>query len=602
MRRQPGVAMAVVLVMILIFASLILAVVLSSTLAFKSASRERNRTIALQTAYAGVQTALYWMNYRGQDMAGNMYDYYPCTATSPAVAYDPDYRYLDPDDLFTRVRWKNSEVWFTPVGNPDAKCCVEFQDSTETSVDRIIATGKYRGATARVSVNIRGDNGEGNPGHNAAGRWIGSFQWNGSGWVDAWATWGVPESFNKHAIYASQVVASGAAVTIQGNVAALTGIPFSSPRPSGQYTETRIPNASFFDAVQFDTGGCVLPRRLADNEFACVFERAGPGLGMCTDLATGETRLVTVTPGNEVAGVSYDGTDFIFADTEIAYPFWVKGNMRIGSPAPTFHRYVRVDDRFELPTGNSMKTDYDGHFVLEISAGGSGVLNVYTGTSVHGDFMIRNLSTFAPITQIGSGTTIYGSLGCEGEELYVAGASIIATDSHYGAALFTSNGNGDSLLQLRRTPAITIGATQKAAIVSYGTNGHAARMTMSGVDFTLNPINAIGSRPTAVCYSPLASARLSFLAAGGTSIVTGLVYVSGGSKHTPSAFAGHVTFDDASEIRGVLVANGTVYLGTHGRVTYDPTPFKTSPYGSIFQGFYGGRRVYLPVPGSWRVE
>ena len=39
-----------------------------------------------------------------------------------------------------------------------------------------------------------------------------------------------------------------------------------------------------------------------------------------------------------------------------------------------------------------------------------------------------------------------------------------------------------------------------------------------------------------------------------------------------------------------------------GSVIYNPKPFKESKKAPIYKGFIGGRRVYLPVPGSWRVE
>ncbi|HRR96733.1 MAG TPA: hypothetical protein P5150_08425, partial [Candidatus Ratteibacteria bacterium] len=53
-------------------------------------------------------------------------------------------------------------------------------------------------------------------------------------------------------------------------------------------------------------------------------------------------------------------------------------------------------------------------------------------------------------------------------------------------------------------------------------------------------------------------------------------------------------------IYGSIITNGTVYLNG-GSIEYNPEAYKKGK-GDVYKGFVGGRRVYVPVPGSWRVE
>ena len=68
--------------------------------------------------------------------------------------------------------------------------------------------------------------------------------------------------------------------------------------------------------------------------------------------------------------------------------------------------------------------------------------------------------------------------------------------------------------------------------------------------------------------------------------INGSIYSAYYKDTTPS-----ITLNSGT-LTGSIITNGTVNLNG-GSVIYNPLPYK---------GFVGGRRTYLPVPGSWRVE
>ncbi|MBN1446063.1 MAG: hypothetical protein JW957_08165, partial [Candidatus Omnitrophica bacterium] len=114
-KSSEGLAMIMVLVMVIIFAALILAVVISSSTAIRRAHYYKDKSIALQTAEAGLQDALYWMNY-----AGYATEYYPCTDTSTG-AYDATLQYFQ--GASASPAWTVAEpANYSPANIPRARC------------------------------------------------------------------------------------------------------------------------------------------------------------------------------------------------------------------------------------------------------------------------------------------------------------------------------------------------------------------------------------------------------------------------------------------------------------------------------------------------
>ena len=78
--------------------------------------------------------------------------------------------------------------------------------------------------------------------------------------------------------------------------------------------------------------------------------------------------------------------------------------------------------------------------------------------------------------------------------------------------------------------------------------------------------------------------------------VNGLIYAYGNSGND-----GDITLDaSAGDISGALVACDAVTLDG-GTLTWDSSRYKSSSY-PLYANFSGGRRVYLPVIGSWKEE
>jgi len=66
--------------------------------------------------------------------------------------------------------------------------------------------------------------------------------------------------------------------------------------------------------------------------------------------------------------------------------------------------------------------------------------------------------------------------------------------------------------------------------------------------------------------------------------------------------SGNITFDNYTQnIKGLVVAGNTLTIGNNTNISYYPDQYKNNN-SDAFRGFVGGRRKYLPVPGSWRLE
>ncbi|MCD6407873.1 hypothetical protein J7L87_02340, partial [bacterium] len=335
-REDKGVALIVVLVMVVIFASLILAVVLSATIAIRKANYYKDKTIALQIAEAGIEDCLFWMNYRGY-----FYHYYPCTVSGD---FDPKYKYFKGSDYAGTDTWTDTppsptNPYYQPVKGLTKPnfCKLEFQDRSDTDMDEIISTGYYNGKTATIRVRIRGSNGNGNASHDVSGindRWLTDWGWDGSRNTSGVATWGVSEAINKHVIYSRTInFPSVNPPVISGNVFCETplvdgnpGNPWGAIDSSSECTFTTYVNglAYFYDFVKPETSFLVsLPAQPASYTYYLYKGTA----------YYDATHTNTAFYYTESDGIYYDtdiggGLDcFIFADTFLTVSYKVEADV-----------------------------------------------------------------------------------------------------------------------------------------------------------------------------------------------------------------------------------------------------------------------------------
>jgi len=137
---------------------------------------------------------------------------------------------------------------------------------------------------------------------------------------------------------------------------------------------------------------------------------------------------------------------------------------------------------------------------------------------------------------------------------------------------------------------ITVGDNQVGGIIAYFDNvsqtgtGKVSNITISGdINFTDSENNKF----LLINHSEDGSIIIN-------ADINGSIYSAYYKDTTPS-----ITLNSGT-LTGSIITNGTVNLNG-GSVIYNPLPYKNST-GDIYKGFVGGRRTYLPVPGSWRVE
>ncbi|MGB9677333.1 MAG: pilus assembly PilX N-terminal domain-containing protein, partial [Candidatus Ratteibacteria bacterium] len=186
-KKNKGVALIAVIVMIILFSSLILAVVLSATISIRRANYYKDKLIALEIAEAGIQKILYKMNYEKYDTG-----YYPWG-----------------DDTSSQPGETTIDFY---IQGKKGTCSLKIDPDNTGEDTKILAIGKYKGREVKLSFEIRSE----------------SELKRGDKLNDGVSseTQGIPEAFNKHAIYASTVTISTTGTTVKGNITT------TSPKPS----------------------------------------------------------------------------------------------------------------------------------------------------------------------------------------------------------------------------------------------------------------------------------------------------------------------------------------------------------------------------------
>jgi len=640
--RKKGIALIVVLVLVVLFSALILAVVLSATTAIR-------KGYWFET-YPGDSGKIY---FRGSDYTG--------TETWYDTPPSPSNPYYQPVKGLTKPNF----------------CKLEFEDRNEIDKDEIISTGYYNGKKATIRVKVRGNNGYGNPEHTE--RYLGNYQWNGSGWDDLKATWGVAEAFNKHVIYSKILDYSDG--TINGNITCETCLnenisgkatltkqtgwldcckpgdwkpeaPEDSeptkPTPawdkkfkdddgaapyvsydSTQYETTLPPGVSYSEDGTTETYTIDVVDTISEN---WIFEKADSADILIVKI-TGNTSLpsgYTIKAGKDGTSPTEDADIVLdFSDPnnpDIKGKLVAEGDIKIENVDVANPHQIGTSGGTTLWAGNEIIIDYtsgEGPEIngdirgneINLKCGGNKIIingNVYgadkvnfldnanttDGITVNGDVIGIGGITFD--SNNGGKNTVYSLV----TKLVTKSDLTIPNNTHFSLVIDSTNSerkagiiiyqDGDAILNLTINSDlnITVGDNQVGGIIVYFDNvsqtetGKVSNITISGgINFTDSENNKF------LLINHSEDGSITIDASGKE--VNGSIYSYYGAT-TPS-----ITVNNGT-LNGSIITNGTVNLNG-GSIIYNPIPYKNST-GDIYKGFVGGRRVYLPVPGSWRVE
>jgi Tfp pilus assembly protein PilX len=605
-KGSDGLAMIMVLVMIIIFASLILAVVISSTTAIRRAHYYKDKSTALEVAEAGLQDALYWMNYKGYD-SGNCY---PCTSleTGTYGQYDEHIRYFrgsnypplsDPTATDT---WTATEPTdYNPTGVQGARCVVEFSDEDETdtaNLDTITSTGHHKGRTAKISVRIRGQNGEGNPEH--IGRALNNFYYDG-GWHERLATWGVPEDFNKHTVFTAKNVTAGTPenVTITGNISYQEEpLPPFTP---GEWTknmpfypvdvnnmvrvetsiyipELPIPSTSTIDATYDDTGFYPYPYEM-DPDGAGPAPQATVSASKFFEFTNGDTVIVPI----EILG------EALFDETMVIRDYVkVNGNATFQGNAAVEHDVV-VNGNATIKGSAKVTSLIDASGTITITESAKFLYGTKVGVNGSG------ITISSANVQIETGlfhSTSNISINCANttENSFVGTFYAESGTSHFGGGCRIGTETNPALI-------VTEGITTFVNLEGMTLNGTVYSQGRIWIGNADNTITADKNTGVALILDRAAVGENGTIVTNTTNdTITGLIYARGGDST-----GGDSTVSlNNDTVTGAVVCDGTVqYTGTVNHY-FDKENFEKIP--QVYKNFKGGRRRYLPVPGSLEIE
>jgi len=618
--KKKGIALIVVLVVIMMFLSIILIVVISATNGIRNAHYYSDKTLALQIADAGIQDCLYWMNYKGYDTYK-----YPDDNT-----YFKGSDYTEPETPWTSTEPKVTDPHpYKPIKGLQKPnfCKLEFKDGTDT--DTIISTGYYNGRTAKITVNIRGNNGNGNDTHNNGGRYLRDFLDDGttSGGV---ATWGIPEAFNKHTIYATSI-GSNPTTTVKGNITTTTPKPGSLPGTDATWTETD--NVSL-PILSVKPSAVISPPRPDDDNYDDIYDDSGNREG------DGHVNLI---PND---GVYFDGSTYYFGtddgtrtdtnyynifplpESRSTHSVKIEGAKAVLTNGVEIKNYFYCDDEVRVETAifsenntaieankitlsSNMEIGKKGQdYCLIVKPLTSTSLNIESDVKINGDFGI-DLLNLHTLNINATNLKINGCLFTNGSLTIDGSIEIDASSSGKIAGILLYSNTDKTLdLTINSSTEITTGENQIAGIMVYFDPPKPKYEGWTG-----------GKISNIKIYAPLSDnsgTDTQFLIVNQSDGGSIVINIPSDSKINGSIYSAYyysnpyeepppVTPPDpppininSGTIKGSIITNGTVNLNG-GSVIYNSKPYKNGK-GDIYRGFVGGRRVYVPVPGSWKVE
>ncbi|MCK9266666.1 type II secretion system GspH family protein [bacterium] len=583
MKTKKGMALIMVLVMIIIFSSLILAVVISSTTAIRRAHFYKDKTTALTIAESGIQDAFYWLNHKGYD-----HQDYPTS----------DYYFQGSSSDGTTVEtWISYRREYNPTGIPNAKCRVQITTTGNPNEDTLTSTGYYKGRSATISVNIRGENASGTPLNNNKQ--------------------GIADPFNKKVIYASTVaIPNPNDVSIKGNITTSSTKPDPFPWTDATWTETEIhipthnistpniplmpttPHPDYFTEIYDGNGyverpGDAQPLQVNALDIGVywdqatrtyIFGRTNDNLGPRDFASVANIQIVSSNARMHALG----------GNINIRYWFKVDGGdieikKDIRTPA-------NLNSAFEVDSNHSVTVDEDtaitGNLVVrngsltlnKTTVNGtvltSSEIEILEGTVINGSLVTKNNLTIRGDTEE---TVINGSVLASNDVTISGDTTINATNSTYESAIIMNSNTTEQVLTIKKPLTIKLGDPQRAAIYSFDAN----KIKIDVEDaFSLEDND--NNRFCIINESNDLEININ-VDEDSNPIAKESIY----SKH-------NITIDTNNTIEGLLIAGGILTI-TKGTIVYDPAPYLNKSNSEVYKGFTGSRRKYLPVPNSWKI-
>ncbi len=584
MKRKKAVALVIVIVLIMLFSAIILSVVLTSTTAYRRSVYFRDRSIAFNLAHIGIADALYKLNHRYHDPA-HYYGFRPdgeclIIGIDSLPANNSTYEY----DL------KASELGFFNASiNDGVKVQLKINDGTYP--DTLLAIGKYRGRTAKISVAIRTLSDQNT---NLQIPLADS---------DNLDTKGIPEAFNKHAIYAGSV--SGSTTIVKGNIATTSTKPDPWPATwtDATWTQTSIALPDpFVPSLPFEWQP---PDPPPPTSGWIEFQMRGQP---CYRIDGDSWQILSGFPGG---GVTYssDGTGtetFTFTGNLDRVPFtnrkiYVKtSSVPPGGSGGAYFNSVNILSPVladgSITFAGNITLGSNVIFEADVNNDGTGTLVIHPNTTFNGsDLIVYDYNGNGFFTVNHSNITINGAFvtNCSLTIGPSTGVTIDATNSARSAAVIIYSPS-TATFTLRSTPQIILGDNQNYAFllvttdqpltVNLGTNGN--------VDFFANPIENLEEKATFVAYSTGSSASVNIGSGSNYARIDGLIFSKG-------AITGNISLNNLDTyINGCLVANGTVALNG-GTLIYNRANLSSDRI-NIYSGFIGGRRIYIPF--NWKLQ
>jgi hypothetical protein len=608
--KKKGVALIAVIVTIVLFTSLILAVVLAATMSIRRANYYKDKLIALEIAETGLQKILYNLNYYGYQENNTG------TGWSKASWIGSNFK----SSSFSLPQWYSDLIkskgltendltkYETEISLPEyggkGKYTLYFidansQTASETDLDLIVAKGSYRGRTATISFLLRGA-GEIQM-DNSGNYFYGDFK-NSLGVQPVknpnrtLGTCGIPEAFNKHVIYADTLAGNGT-VAIKGNITCknynFTGS--YTTQSETTLTETNIDFMNYLPRVETSLYISDIPSPPSSYS---VYFISPPGhtnevWGFLNEY-TGRDTVVSY-PANPPNGTSYNSTtsDYTFTNTQITYSFKVWGDANSnGTPSQTANLTLNGTNTISnacyvtnnLTINGTLNTTNSTIFRV------GGDLTINSGTIINGDFVcILDSPSSINITSItiNDGSFVLLINGGTNPDINISGITINGASSNYKSAIIIyDNSTNGAVINPISIDNIIINANGKTKIFVYS-----KRSVSLNVQNNLSD-NTINETPAVIIYGEK-EAKISI--ASGKQVNGSIYCVSNSTTNT------EITLNSNSKvINGVLITNGTININNGVSITYDKSLFPVN--SDAYRGFLGGRRKYLPVPGSWRIE
>ena len=593
------------LVMAIMTAFILMALVASLFWVISSTQRQaeyaRNAAAALNLAEAGVADAIYRLNYCTGITATDNYPFFgtyipfDLTSDDTVLISAPLYAGLPPPtagfSYVNRGIQRNLGNGYYVVG-------MLGENADATRGDTLIAVGTSKGTRRTLTVPLRG---KGDP---AKTRDLDDQ--------------GISEAFNKHVIYANEV--SWTAGTVTGNIVCANydvGTPTDPATWPVSFIKTKIDPGGFGVPTPVDPGIAFPPTAPTPTK---IFHDDDSG-GNPYENILGGSYVTTADFSTNYNGtvINYtEDTSYDIIGSDIVNTVIWKFESDAGHPFNTLSVSANTNNSFY-----SDKAVTVGAFTINESSGTDTAIYSGETVTINGATITGAVTAVGDIT-INGGTTITGNVKSSGNITIDAAANPIiingcvvcngtltlrnstvvntitinpnAGSSTLPAALFA--GSGIDIQSTATNLTITLGQNQKAAIMAYGAG--AVSVTIDS-DLTPTYSDTNGAQAAIVAYSS-GSTALVTIGADINNAVPGrgrLIYSYGGTV-TGSG----VTLTTGT-VYGTLITNGTVTL-TSGTLTYDNTffitPVNNNFAADIYQGFSGGRRVFVPVYSQWGLK